>query len=175
MAKTDRERTADLLFGVRRSVRYHMRRQRWFDRVHALIQVSTLAASSAAVASLLGAWGLAAPAAAAAAVAAALGVALGPDRRAREHNGLAREFVALERRMTLGGCDPERLTEWQAARLEIEAAEPPVLRVLDALCHDELIRAYGHDEAQRSNVSWLQRALANVIDLRPDRLRKRAA
>ena len=80
--------------------------------------------------------------------------------------------------LLLAGCDPERLAEWQAARLEIEANEPPVLRVLDALCHDEMIRVYGHgdnDDQQRSNVSWLQRALANVVDLRPDRLRKRAA
>lgn len=175
MAKTNRERTTDLLFGVRRSVRYHRRRQRFFDRAHHLVQAATLVASSAAVVSLLGAWGWTAVAAAVAAGGAAAAVVVGPDRRAREHDGLAREFIALEREMALAECDPERLAEWQAKRLEIEAAEPPILRVLDALCHDELIRAYGYDEAHRSNVTALQRWLAPVIDLRPDRLRKRAA
>lgn len=162
--KTDRERTADLLFGVRRSVRYHLHRRRWFDRVHRLIQTVTLAASSAAVAALLGAWGWEAYAAAA--------VVAGPDRRAREHGDLAREFIGLEREMTLGRCDPGWLAEWTARRLEIEAAEPPVL---DAICHDELIRAGGYDAAHRSNVSWLQRTLADVIDVGAGRLDKRRA
>lgn len=166
--KTDRDRAADLLFGVRRSVRYHLHRRRWFDRVHRLIQTVTLAASSAAVAALLGAWGWEAYAAAAAAGA----VVAGPDRRAREHGDLAREFIGLEREMTLGRCDPARLAEWTARRLEIEAAEPPVL---DAICHDELIRAGGYDAAHRSNVSWLQRALADVIDVGAGRLDKRRA
>ncbi len=173
--KTDRDRTADLLFGVRRSVRYHLHRRRWFDRVHRLIQTVTLAASSAAVAALLGAWGWETYAAAAAAAAAAGAVVAGPDRRAREHGDLAREFIGLEREMTLGRCNPARLAEWTARRLEIEAAEPPVLRVLDAICHDELIRAGGYDAAHHSNVSWVQRALADVIDVGAGRLDKRRA
>ena len=50
-----------------------------------LIQTVTLAASRAAVAALLGAWGWEAYAA----VAAAGAVVAGPDRRAREHGDLA--------------------------------------------------------------------------------------
>ena len=34
---------------------------------------------------------------------------------------------------------PERLVELKARRLQIEAAEPPILRVRDALSHDELL------------------------------------
>ena len=43
----------DLLFGIRRSVRYHMHRQAFFDRVHDLGALTTAIAGSATVATLL--------------------------------------------------------------------------------------------------------------------------
>ena len=36
---------------------------------------------------------------------------------------------------------PEQLAELGARRLQIEATEPPILRVLDAMCHNELLTA----------------------------------
>ena len=38
---------------------------------------------------------------------------------------------------------PERLAELTDRRLAIEAGEPPILRFLDALCHNELLIAVG--------------------------------
>ena len=38
---------------------------------------------------------------------------------------------------------PERLAELTDRRLAIEAGEPPILRFLDALCHNELLTAVG--------------------------------
>ena len=70
---------------------------------------------------------------------------------------------------------PERPAELKARRLQIEATEPPILRVLDAMCHNELLTALGGDEGQRARVTRLQRWLANWADFRADRLRKRTA
>ena len=48
--------------------------------------------------------------------------------------------------------------------------------MLDALCHNELLTAVGGSDDQRATITRLQRWLAgNWTDLRPDRLRKRAA
>ena len=59
-----------------------------------------------------------------------------------------------------------------ARQLQIEAAEPPILRVLDAMCHNELLTALGGDEGQRASITRLQRWLASWADFRADRLRK---
>ncbi len=68
-----------------------------------------------------------------------------------------------------------RLRELEAVRLDIEAREPPVLRVLDTMCHDELVTALGIEDVHRSNLRWWQRWPANLVDLGAHRLRKRAA
>lgn len=36
---------------------------------------------------------------------------------------------------------PSQLRDLEARRLDIESREPPMLRVLDAMCHDELVTA----------------------------------
>lgn len=167
-----------LLFGVRRSVRYHIRRERWFDGVHNLGALAAAVSGSAAVASLLARLDPA-PVTAAVAVTAVTGaceLVFGTAKAARRHNGLAREFISLEKDLVAAGDAPSEpcLRALQARRLDIEAREPPVLRVLDAICHDELVTALGIEDAQRSNVGWWQRWCAPIVDLGAHRLRKRA-
>ena len=164
-----------LLFGVRRSTRYHMRRQRFFGRLERVAALAALVAGSLTVIVLLASVDerLVLAAAAATAVAGASAVVFAPGLRARQHNDLAREFIGLERDMVRAGdVTPERLAELTARRLEIEAAEPPILRVLDTMCHNELLTALGSDEGQRVGITRLQRWLANWADFRADRLRK---
>ena len=100
-----------LLFGVRRSVRCHVRREQYFDRAHHL-----------------GAF--------AAALAGAGEMAFGFTRKARRHSDLARDFIDLEKALVQAGdALPEsRLRELEAVRLDIEAPKPPVLRALDVRC-----------------------------------------
>ena len=167
-----------LLFGVRRSVRYHVRREQYFDRAHHLGAFVAALTGSATIATLLAGHALLATAAAAATALAGAGeMVFGFARKARRHNNLAREFVALERDLLLAGdALPEpRLRELEAVRLDIEAREPPVLRVLDAMCHDELVTALGIEDGQRSNLGWWQRWPAHFADLGAHRLRKRVA
>ena len=165
-----------LLFGIRRSVRYHMRRQRFFDRLERIGALASLVAGSSTVVTLLARVDerLVLAAAAATAVAGASAVIFTPGLRARQHNDLARDFIALEQDLVRAGdaVTPERLAELKARRLQIEAAEPPILRVLDAMCHNELLTALDGDEGQRASITRLQRWLANWADFRADRLRK---
>ena len=164
-----------LLFAVRRSVRYHMRRQRFFDRLERIGALASLAAGSSTIVALLASVDerLVLAAAAATALAGASAVIFTPGLRARQHNDLAREFIGLEQDMVRAAdVTPERLAELTARRLKIEAAEPPILRVLDAMCHNELLTALGGDEGQRASVTRLQRWLANWADFRADRVRK---
>lgn len=168
-----------LLFGVRRSVRYHVRREQFFDRAHHFGMFVAALSGSATIATLLAEHSalVTAAAAAATAIAGALEMVFGLARKARRHNSLAREFIALERDLVRAGEElpPPRLRELEAARLDIEAREPPVLRVLDTMCHDELVTALGIEDGHRSNLGWWQRWPAHFVDVGAHRLRKRAA
>lgn len=76
------------------------------------------------------------------------------------------------------------LVEVQIRRLDLVAgltsrppnhrSEPPVYRVLDAVCHDELVTALGIDPSQRSNVTRWQRLWRHVLDVGAHRLGKHA-
>ena len=126
---------------------------------------------------MAGADAVLAVAAAVTAVAGAWELVFRTAKTARLHNELGREFIALEKQLVLAGESlPEpRLRELQAARLDIEAREPPALRVLDAMCHDELVTALGIKEGERANPSRLQRLFAPLFDVGAHRLRKHAA
>ena len=170
--------TWSLRFSVQRSVRYHMRRQRFFDRLERTVAVASLVTGSSTVVALLASVDerLVLTAAAATAVAGASAVIFTPGLRARQHNELAREFISLEQELVrTRDVTPERLAELTARRLQIEAGEPPILRVLDAMCHNELLTAIGSDDEQRAHITRLQRWLANWADFRADRLRKHAS
>ena len=47
-------------------------------------------------------------------------------------------------------------------RLEIESSEPAVLRLLDAMCHFEVLRSLG-DVKRHPRVPWLRRALSQWL------------
>lgn len=171
----------ELLFAARRSVRYHRHRERFLDRVHQLGTVLAAFSGAATVAALLAelpaGWTWAPLVAASlAALAAAAELVFGPARAARRHDSLAVSFLALEKDLLRAGLSltPEALAELQSRRLDIEASEPPVYRVLDAICHDELVTAHGLDPSQRSNVTGWQRLWRHVLDVGAHRLRKQA-
>lgn len=164
-----------LLFATRRAVRYHMHRQRFLDRISNWGSVATAIVGSATFASLLAEQEWSMYAAAATAIFSAFEVIFRPGRAAREHNGLAREFIMLEQealRVASTGMTEEAILELQTRRLEIEAKEPPIYRVLDVICHDEVVKALGYPSEHRSNVRAIQRLFKNVIDLWPDSLEK---
>jgi len=159
-----------LQFGVRRSVRYHQRRRGFFERLDTLSSLLSVLFGSAVIYGVLAAHSTALVLAASVVVtlAASLNLVFGCTRRAWQHADLARRFTELERQL-LAKPDEDMFHELTAQRLMIEADEPPVLRVLDVLCHNELLRAEGHTEGY-GRIGFWQRVFAQVFDLRADRM-----
>lgn len=178
--KTDeatRDDGYDLLFGVRRSIRYHLRRQRFFERWHAFTNAVSVVFSSAVLAVLIGElsdfWVILA--AAVVTLFAVTDLVIGTSRMATLHNELARRFIFLEKKTHKARADdPATLTRLIDERLDIEADEPPPLRVLDCLCHNELLRAmdYAPDCGQYARVRWWQRLTAQFFDWNIDGINK---
>ena len=98
------------------------------------------------------------------------GLAADSARKARQHGDPARRLMALERPLVEIGAAPTgaALVESIRERLDIEADEPPIRRILDTLCHNELWRAMGYPESEMVPVSFLQRLFANYFDFRFD-------
>ena len=167
-----------LLFDVRRSVRYHTRQRKFFSRLGKFIKVFTTVGGLGTITTILAAagerWTLAYGTLAG--VCSIVDLVIGTDEAARLHADLAVEFITLERQMVLAGKDisEKRLAEFTDQRLEIEAKEPPVLHVLNAMCHNELATAMGYPESEQSKkLTWLQKFFAPIYDISPDSLEKR--
>ncbi|MDD5140792.1 MAG: hypothetical protein PHY43_11095 [Verrucomicrobiales bacterium] len=167
-----------LLFGVQRSVHYHARRRQFFDRIGFVTSFLTVVSGGATVTVSIGAepehriytivFG------SLVALFAALDLIIGCSKTARDHNDLCRNFLGLQREIVLAGNEitDKQLNEFVAKRLEIEEEEPPKLRVLDILCHNELIKASGKNIGHMVEVGKFQRILADVLDISADKLEK---
>jgi len=163
----------ELLFCVRRSVRYHVRRRKFFERFNLAVQALAVIFGSATIYAVLGqlgeAWAIGA--AAVVTVTSAVNLVVDTPRLARLHYDLARRFIELEREIV--GADAQdgaALRRWQAQRLEIETEEPPVLHVLNAICHNELARAMGYPREELARIGPLQRLFAHLFDWREHRI-----
>jgi hypothetical protein len=159
-----------LLFGVRRSIRYHQRRVDFFERLHMVVTGIQIAAGSAAVAIVFGSYPkLSAWFSGGVAVLATIDLVVGTSTKARVHSDLSRRFSQLERDMVPLEADqtritPEVLSGFVQRRLAIQEDEPPVHRMIDLLSHNELVRAsYPHGDVYP--ISWLQRWLGDVFHL----------
>lgn len=162
-----------LLFDVRRSARYHSRRRAFYDRCNLFNSWVGVVFGSATVMALLAGLGTgwAALAAALVSVVAAFDLVVGTSRQARLHADLARRFIGLEKKIVAGAVpDDGLLAAWTQERLDIEMEEPPILRVLDALCHREQMRSMGYPPEQLPKIGVWQGLLAQWLDLGADRL-----
>ena len=164
-----------LLFGVRRSVRYHNRRRLFFDRLHKFATFLSALAGTATVASVLAKlpapWTIAF--ALIVAVFSIMDLVVGTAQAARLHNDLAKRFIELEKALiALKDPTPEDIAGLTAQRLDIEADEPPPLKVLDSICHNELLRALGYPEQYFVKIRWYQRLLSQFFDIREDTVKK---
>lgn len=164
----------DLLFGVRRSIRYHARRRMFFDRFRQLTSALGVILGSATVFTLLNEMEPLYPSLAAALVTVlfTIDLVVGTGPAARLHNDLNRRFIDLERQMELEEIpiDGHALAKHKAYRLEIEVDEPPVHRVLDMMCHNELLRAMGYEKSHFARIRLHQRLLAHFFDVQDDRV-----
>ena len=166
----------ELLFGVRRSIRYHNHRKRFFDRLHKLSTALSALSGSATIVSVLAKAGpnLTITFAAAVAIFSIIDIVIGTTQAFRLHDDLSRQFTLLEKDIisTINPND-DALAKWIAQRLDIEANEPTAMRVIDSICHNELIRALGYDLSELVEIKWYQRLFSQIIDIRQYSIKKK--
>lgn len=97
-------------------------------------------------------------------VVSSINLVVGSAQRGRDHTDFMRKYVELEKRM-LGKPNEELLLEVSAARLTIEAEEPPVLHVLNSICHNDMVRARGYAKKYFLDIGWFQTLFAQIIDI----------
>lgn len=160
----------DLLFGVQRSIRYHNRRRRFFDRFDMSVNATSLMLGSATVYGVLSSAEnekIALIAACLVSIVSAINLIIGSARQARLHSDLSKRFIRLEKKIIkVPTPKDEEIYFWTELRLDIETEEPPVLHVLDMICHNELLRAKGYSKEHFANIACYQRWFAQIMDVR---------
>jgi hypothetical protein len=164
----------DFLFDVRRSVRYHRHRQRHYVRLHTITTAGSLVMGASVVATLLSGYdNIALAAGVTITILSAIDLIIGFARMARTHDDLARRFIMLEKdAVTLGELATESYAKLWSERLMIEADEPPILRVLDSICYNEMLRSEGYDKNEFVIIGCWQKLFSNWFDFKPDLLCK---
>ena len=163
------EQIKDLQFQLQRSARYHRRRQRFHDRLHAIASGVAVIFGTGTFVSLMSDAPvvIAQTCALVVAVFAAADLVIGFARNSWTHADLASRYLLLERNLMLVAEPADEIVrQTHAAKRELEAQSPPTLKVLNALSYNETLTAFGFsaDHPQRFAVGRFQRFLAPVWD-----------
>jgi|TARA_R100000501_G_scaffold13195_1_gene24196 hypothetical protein len=159
---------ADLLFNIRTGVRYHLRRQQFFDRWHRLTGVLSLVLSSAAVWAMLKEFRMAEYSAATVALLQAIDLVFETRKHADLHNSLRQRYVVLE--PEVAGVDEVSYEEYKKlksdiARIEID--EPPLKSILLAISQNEAAEVSSFSEedypSSYTRVGWFKALFANIL------------
>jgi hypothetical protein len=97
---------------------------------------------------------------------------LGDAVKARRHSDLSRSFYELKQVMTKIGDAPSEgeLKVTLNRRLEIEAKDPFILRVLEVTCHNEGARSMGWPSTGFAEIEFWQDGFKRCFDFQADRL-----
>ena len=135
-----------LLFDVRRSVRYHDRRRAFYELMHQITGLLTILMAGSVLFDLAKsgstAWWLIGLSVVAALM-AAMDMVVGYNKRANLHGSLRERFALLEIDMIDGDTLDATWQRYQRTRLQIEKDEPAVYKIVDLLCHNELLVSEG--------------------------------
>ena len=141
---------------VQRSVRYHNRRRGFFRQLHAGIMFICIIMGSGSILTIgirfnesseWPMWLIVIPSVIVTIV-SALDLVVGTAAKSGEYTALYRRFIELEQEMisSHGKCTEEDIARWTEARLNIEIDEPPIMRIVDILCHNETARSIGSSD-----------------------------
>ena len=167
----------DLLFDVRRSVRYHRRRQGFFRACNdlglflvLLLSMGTIAAFLEEVVGKAPIWIKILPSVFTSVI-VGINLIFRLGEKAYNHQTFLRRFIYLEQRLIeREALNDEKYEELICSvskeRLSIEVEEPKVKKVLDTICHNELLRAMGYKKADEVEIGILQRLFAQFFDFR---------
>jgi len=175
------DKWVDLDFAVKRSIRYHNHRRKFFDTWDVVAKFLVIATGTTVV-------GLASATSsgdeghhvwtisvgAFTAIIGSLDLVIGFSRRARDYRDLVRDFSQLEREISTVGekREEDNYVKFLNRRLEIEENEPPVKRVLDCYCHNEVARSLGWPDDEMVKISFWQRLFMQWFDIAAGSLKK---
>lgn len=95
------------------------------------------------------------------------------DKRFWHHH---RRSISEFQRLLYFLVDPNitaaKIIKAESDRLEIEAGEPPALRVLDLICHNELARAMGLNEKELFDIKLWRAMFAHLFDVFPSSIKR---
>ena len=165
------------LFDVQRSIRYHSKRQHFYESCYKLVLFVGLLSGPASIViretelsvtivilipSLI--------------VSLLTGISLiyGLYHKAALHIDLMREFIDLERALETKRNKPTQnlIDNVKDKSLQIEAKEPPVLQVLDIVCHNELSLSKGYGQDELYQIRFHQRLLRHFFDWDPNSIQQ---
>ena len=160
----------DLLFSVKRSAKYHKKRQQFFEWYERFIKIIITLSSLGIFITILSKMGEAFTLVVSAIVAffATIDLIVRTSDSARLHSDLARRFLNLEKNMIQEddkNISDKKLKSFQVERLEIESDEPAKKAILDIICHNELCKAMGYSVDEQVNLRFYQRWAANYCDI----------
>lgn len=157
-------------YGVSRKIRYHGKRQRFFDSLHRLVLfINAVLGSSAFVTVISDMPVVAAWLTAAVAVASSVDNVVGFSERARKYSEQRLRYYDLYCEivtMPEGSFDADYVRE---KRLRIDRDSPPVRRVLDVCSRNEedIARGYTHEDI--ISIGWFRKLLMHIVDVPPER------
>lgn len=156
------KRHRDLLFTVRKSIRYHNYRHKFYLWVQSVASFMALVMGSTAFANLTELAGWNRWLAFCIAVLSAIVLVFRVIDKAILHHDLYRRFIHLERKfLAISGND--ELDTLHGIMLEIEADEPPIYSALNRFCHNEVLKSEGQYNYLQP-LHWHHRMLKNLWD-----------
>ena len=169
-----KEKEKTLFFEIRRSIRYHNHRKRFFTWFHNMAAFLAAISGTAIFVAILAEQVSPAIQMALAFVVAffsTIDLIIASPAKAREYEDLARRFIALEKQiMVAENKDAKFFNNIHAEKLGIEADEPPHLRILNAVCFNETVTSMGLDPNALVKIEWYQRLMMNFADLNPGKI-----
>ncbi|KJV08057.1 hypothetical protein [Methylocucumis oryzae] len=158
----------NLLFDIRRSVRYHDRRKSFFYAIQNVVSFLSVIMAGVVIMDAVKQgitpyWMISVGVIAA--ILSALDLVIGFSKKADMHSKLREKFADLEIDIITGPPSGEIWLEYQKKRLVIEKDEPAIYFAIDGLCRNELLIADGfsrlNDACHFAKVNWLQRLSAH--------------
>ncbi len=168
----------DVLFSVRRSVRYHKKRERHFATIDSVLTTSLLLSGLVTLTVVLGPFDNAHVTSLAGIItlASVLQVVFKPHDKASGHAELANRFSSLEHDLVVVGpeIDKAKVRLFGARRIQIEADERPKLEIVDLMAHNDLVRAMGYrkDDGQFVEIPPCMRFWAHYANWGAHKLQK---
>lgn len=162
----DKPSTWGLLWNIRLSALYHLKRERFLDGADKASKAVSALGGAAAFSQIkaspdIGLWVVGFIT-----LVSTLSLVYSTSAKARKHGELARDFQRLEADiLSLGDAiSAADIAKFDAKRVSLSASEPAALGALVTQCHNELCEAYGFTD-QITPLGWGERLFKNIIDI----------